>query len=77
MKKEPEYDLESMKQALVKCDENIKVFEAAIIRERETKAEYERIILTLQSRASHPTKIRIDVKNQEIFPHEGESYTPS
>ena len=45
-----DYDLKAMREALKKCDENIKVFEEAIAKEQETKREYMRIIRTLEDK---------------------------
>lgn len=44
------YDLESMREALKKCDVNIKTFEDAIDRELETKEEYKKIIKSLEDK---------------------------
>lgn len=45
------FDLEAMKKAVSQCDENIKVFEAAILKELTTKMEYQRIVRTLEEQA--------------------------
>ena len=45
------YDLEAMKKAVEKCDENIKVFEQAIVRELATKNGYRSIVLQLEAKA--------------------------
>ena len=47
-----DYDIKAMKEALKKCDENIKVFEQAIFKEMNTKMEYQRIIRFLEEKES-------------------------
>lgn len=42
------YDLEAMKKAVERCDENIRIFEAAIDRELVTKREYKHIVSELE-----------------------------
>lgn len=44
------YDLEAMKNAVKRCDVNIKTFEDAIDKELENKKEYQRIIRALEER---------------------------
>jgi len=44
------YDLEAMRRALKKCDENIKVFEKAIQEEQLRKIEYREIIKVLEAK---------------------------
>ena len=62
------YDLAAMKMAVLKCDENIRTFQAAIAKECETKAWYEKIVKDLEEKAAAPPrKIVIDAKAQEIF----------
>ena len=67
MGKGPSYDLAAMESAVLKCDENVRTFQAAIAKERETKAWYEKIIRDLKGKVD-PPKIVIDAKPQEIFP---------
>jgi hypothetical protein len=45
-----EYDLNSLKEALVKCDKNIEIFEDAISREHTTKREYRQMIAVLEQK---------------------------
>jgi hypothetical protein len=49
-----QYDLGAMQVALGQCDNNIKVFEDAIAKERAKKAEYRIIIDTLQAKLDQP-----------------------
>lgn len=59
---EKDYDLDSMRKAIAKCDANIVIFEEAIRKEMTTKMEYQRIIRTLQERASRsPPVISVEV----------------
>lgn len=44
------FDLEAMREAVKKCDVNIKVFEQAIDRELATKREYQHIIRILEGK---------------------------
>lgn len=44
------YDLEAMKNAVKRCDVNIKTFEDAIDKELKNKKEYQRIIRALEER---------------------------
>ena len=50
MSKDPEYDLKAMRDAVKRCDENIKVFEAAIDKELETKRHYQHIVRNLEEK---------------------------
>jgi hypothetical protein len=59
MNKKTQYDIEAMKKAIEHCDVNIKVFEAAIQKEINTKIEYQRIIRELEFKEANPTKIEI------------------
>lgn len=60
------YDLAAMEAAVLKCDENIRTFQAAIAKERETKTWYEKIVRDLKEKRD-PPKIVVDAKSQEIF----------
>ena len=44
------YDLEAMREAVKKCDDNIATFENAIRQEEATKLEYKRIIRQLEAK---------------------------
>lgn len=57
--KKTQYDIEAMKKAMEHCDVNIKVFEAAIQKELNTKIEYQRIIRDLEFNQANPPKIEI------------------
>ena len=50
MSNDLDFDLKAMKEAIKKCDDNIKVFEQAIVKEMNTKMEYNRIIRTLEEK---------------------------
>jgi hypothetical protein len=54
-----EYDLKAMREAIAKCDVNIKIFEEAISKELQTKMEYQRIFRTLQERAARQVVIEV------------------
>lgn len=45
-----EYDLDALKDGLVKCDKNIQIFEEAILNEQKTKQEYRRMISVLEEK---------------------------
>jgi Lon protease-like protein len=57
-----DFDLSSMKDALKKCDENIKVFEQAILKEMNTKMEYQRIIRVLTEKEVQKQDMMKNVK---------------
>jgi methyltransferase-like protein len=59
------YDLNSMRIALINCDKNIKVFEEAIQKERNTIEEYQRIIQVLEEQENNPPKVEIDIVREE------------
>lgn len=50
--KKLEYDIDSMKKAIEKCNESIKIFEDAIAKEQATQKEYRRIISVLEEQLS-------------------------
>lgn len=50
------YDIEAMKNAVKRCDVNIKTFEDAIDKELKTKREYQRIVRTLEEKQSEEEK---------------------
>jgi len=53
------YNIDSLKEGIKKCDENIKVFEDAIKKERDTQEEYREMIKVLEKK--EPSKvIKID-----------------
>ena len=43
------YDIDAMRAAIKKCDENIRTFELAIEQEQATKRDYARIVRELES----------------------------
>jgi hypothetical protein len=45
-----DYDLDALREGLVKCDKNIQVFEDAIVNEQKTKSEYRRMISVLEEK---------------------------
>lgn len=55
------YDIDALKQGLVKCDNNIQIFEDAIERENSTKRNYREMIAVLEEKA-----LRNDNKNGRI-----------
>lgn len=55
------FDLSAMRHAIAQCDVNIKVFEAAIQKEENTKAEYRQIIKHLEDEAAGKNKPRVEV----------------
>jgi len=55
------FDITAMKAALLQCDKNIEVFEAAIRKEQETKIEYRRIIRHLEEELANPPKVTFEV----------------
>jgi hypothetical protein len=59
------FDINAMKAAILKCNENIKIFEAAIQKERDTQEEYRRIVEELQYRAAHPPTVHVVVEYDE------------
>jgi hypothetical protein len=56
------FDLAAMKRAIAQCDENIKVFEAAINKELNTKIEYQRIVRVLQEQAANIPKVNYEIE---------------
>ena len=50
MSNDIEYDLDALKEGLVKCDKNVKIFEEAILNEQKTKREYRRMISVLEEK---------------------------
>ena len=56
------FDLVAMKRAIAQCDENIKVFEAAINKELNTKIEYQRIVRVLQEQAANIPKVNYEIE---------------
>jgi hypothetical protein len=55
------FDLNAMRAALLQCDKNIEVFEAAIRKEIDTKQEYKRIIRQLEELEANPPKFEVEV----------------
>lgn len=55
---EAEYELEAMRRAVLKCDDNIRIFEAAIAQEQETKREYQRIVRHLEEQKAARDEVR-------------------
>lgn len=45
------YDIDAMRAAIKKCDENIRTFEQAIEMEQATKRDYARIVRELEAKA--------------------------
>ena len=45
-----DYDLDALREGLVKCDKNIQVFEDAIVNEQKTKSEYRRMLSVLEEK---------------------------
>lgn len=54
-----DFDLAAMQRAVAQCDLNVKVFEDAIARERTTKAEYQRIIHSLENAVGPSVKVEV------------------
>jgi len=52
MSKDVQYDLDAMEKAIVKANDNIKIFEDAIVNEYNTITEYRKIIKDLRERES-------------------------
>lgn len=50
MSNDIEYDLDALKDGLVRCDKNIETFEEAILNEQKTKQEYRRMISVLEDK---------------------------
>jgi len=50
MSKNVEYDLNALKEGVLKCEENIKIFEDAIEREHGTIRDYKRMIRVLEEK---------------------------
>jgi len=46
------FDLQAMKRAVIKCDENVAIFKAAIAKEIATRMEYEEIVKALEVKAA-------------------------
>lgn len=55
------FDLNAMRTAIKQCDENIKVFENAIVKEMNTKMEYQRIVRMLEEAENNKPKIKVEV----------------
>lgn len=55
------FDLEAMKEAVKQCDKNIGVFESAIMKEMNTKMEYQRIVRHLEEQAKNPPIINVEI----------------
>lgn len=55
------FDLAAMKIAIQQCDKNIEVFEQAIVKELNTKMEYQRIIRELEFQAANPPKVKVEI----------------
>lgn len=53
------FDIDAMRAAVLQCDRNIKTFEDAIRKERETQAEYRQIIATIEDKAANPPRITL------------------
>jgi len=60
MSVDAKFDIAAMRQALLQCDANIRIFEDAICKEMNTKMEYQRIIRTLEEKAANPPKVIIE-----------------
>jgi hypothetical protein len=57
----PDYDLSAMRRALAQCDINVKVFEDAIMKEMNTKMEYQRIIRVLEEAEANKPVVKVEV----------------
>lgn len=58
------FDLNAMKEAVKQCDKNIEVFEAAILKEMNTKLEYQRIVRYLEEQSKNPPIINVEIVQQ-------------
>ena len=62
---EPGYSVESLKNGIEAAKKNIKTFEDAIERERETIKEYRSMIEIIEVRASTPKEIVVEVERDD------------
>ena len=60
-----DFDLDAMKRAVESCDRNILVFEEAIRKERETKAEYQEIVRFLEEKERNQPGVTVEIEREE------------
>jgi hypothetical protein len=51
-----EYDIEALKSNVLRCDDNIRTFEEAIVKEEQQKLELRRMIRALEEKKANDRK---------------------